>query len=96
MKRLTADLDTGVLLRELGRLRGENLDELDTLAPEPNHLDDPGLHPELGAVTIRQLLATWVAHDQTHIAQVARIIAKKYDREVGPWRSYLPLLDRPT
>ncbi|HSR41999.1 MAG TPA: hypothetical protein VLL48_07505, partial [Longimicrobiales bacterium] len=62
----------------------------------PARLDDPGLHPELGPVTLRQLLSTWVAHDLTHIAQIARVMAKQYRHEVGPWRRYLPLLDRLT
>ncbi len=95
MLRVSADLDTGHLLREFGRLRKENLDALEALAPARDHLDERGLHPELGPVTVRQLLATWVAHDQTHISQIARVVAKQYHQEVGPWRSYLPLLDRP-
>ncbi|MDX1645095.1 MAG: DinB family protein, partial [Thermoanaerobaculia bacterium] len=95
MQRLTADVDTAQLLRELARLRSESLEALDGLTPEPDHLDDPGLHPELGPVTVRQLLATWTVHDQTHIAQIARVLAKQYRDEVGPWRAYLPLLDRP-
>ena len=51
-------------------------------------------HPELGAVTLRQLLATWVAHDLGHIAQTSRVMAKQYRDAVGPWRAYLPVLDR--
>jgi hypothetical protein len=51
-------------------------------------------HPELGTVTLRQLLATWVAHDLGHIAQIARVMAKQYRETVGPWREYLPVLDR--
>ena len=52
------------------------------------------VHPELGRVTLRQLLATWVAHDLGHIAQTARVMAKRYREAVGPWRAYLPVLDR--
>ena len=52
-----------------------------------------GEHPEFGSVTLRQLLATWVGHDLGHIAQTARVMAK-YRDAVGPWRAYLPVMDR--
>jgi hypothetical protein len=56
-------------------------------------LDDlPGEHPSLGRVTLRQLLAAWVAHDLGHVAQVARVMAKQYRDEVGPWVPFLPVL----
>jgi hypothetical protein len=45
-------------------------------------------------VTLGQLLATWVAHDLTHLGQLARVMAKRYREAVGPWRAFLPLLDR--
>jgi predicted metal-dependent hydrolase len=53
-----------------------------------------GEHPALGTVTLRQLLATWVAHDLGHLAQTARVLAKQYRDAVGPWRAYLPVMDR--
>jgi hypothetical protein len=52
-----------------------------------------GLHPELGPVTLEELLATWVAHDLSHIAQIARVMGRQYTDAVGPWRAYLPMLD---
>jgi uncharacterized damage-inducible protein DinB len=93
--RVSADRHTSDLLREFAELRASNLEAVGALPVEPARLDDPGLHPDLGPVTLRQLLATWVAHDLTHIAQIARVMAKQYRHEVGPWRRYLPLLDRP-
>lgn len=54
----------------------------------------PGRHPELGSVNLRQLLATWVVHDLNHLAQIARVMAKQYTAEVGPWRAYLSILNR--
>ena len=54
-----------------------------------------GEHPAFGRVTLRQLLATWVAHDLGHLAQTSRVMAKQYRDAVGPWRAYLPVLDRP-
>jgi hypothetical protein len=53
-----------------------------------------GEHPEFGAVTLRQLLATWVAHDLGHVAQVARVMAKQYRDAIGPWRAYLSIMER--
>lgn len=52
------------------------------------------IHPAFGPVTLRQLLATWVAHDLGHVAQIARVMAKQYRDAVGPWRAYLPVMDR--
>jgi hypothetical protein len=54
----------------------------------------PGRHPELGSVNLGQLLATWAVHDLNHISQVARVMAKRYTREVGVWREYLSILNR--
>ncbi|HET8769831.1 MAG TPA: hypothetical protein VFM71_02500 [Gemmatimonadaceae bacterium] len=45
-------------------------------------------------MTLRQLLATWVTHDLGHLAQVSRVMAKRYRDDVGPWRAFLPVLDR--
>jgi hypothetical protein len=53
-----------------------------------------GEHPEFGTVTLRQLLATWVVHDSGHIAQTVRVMAKQYRDAIGPWRAYLPIVDR--
>jgi len=53
-----------------------------------------GRHPELGQVTLSQLLASWVVHDLGHIAQISRVMAKQYTAAVGPWQAYLPVLTR--
>lgn len=82
------------LLDEFGRLRAENLATLVGWRISEAQLALQGEHPEFGAVTLRQLLSTWVAHDLGHIAQAARVMAKQYREAVGPWRAYLPVLDR--
>ncbi len=82
------------LLDEFARLRAENLATLRGWRLGERELALQGEHPEFGPVTLRQLLATWVAHDLGHIAQTARVLAKQYREEVGPWRAYLPVLDR--
>ena len=82
------------LLDEFARLRAENLTTLAGWHLTDAQLDLQGEHPEFGAVTLRQLLATWVAHDLGHIAQTARVMAKQYREAIGPWRAYLPIVDR--
>jgi hypothetical protein len=80
------------LLDEFARLREANLRELAGLKIDQTALGRPGLHPSLGAVTLRQLLATWVAHDLDHVTQIARVMARQYADEVGPWRAYLRVI----
>jgi len=75
-------------------LRAQNLAVLDSLRLDPETLARTGMHPELGRVTLAQLLASWVVHDIGHLAQISRVLAKRYGGEVGPWREYSPILDR--
>lgn len=82
------------LLEEFARLRMENLATLREWQLSARELALEGEHPALGTVTLGQLLATWVAHDLGHLAQTARVMAKQYREAVGPWRTYLPVLDR--
>lgn len=82
------------LLDDFARLRAENLATLTGWRLTDAQLALEGEHPEFGAVTLRQLLATWVAHDLGHVAQAARVMAKQYREAVGPWRAYLPVMDR--
>ena len=82
----------GSLLDEFARLRAANLERLASWNLGDAELDLRATHPSLGPVTLRQLLATWVAHDLGHIAQVVRVMAKQYREEVGPWVQYLPVL----
>jgi hypothetical protein len=53
-----------------------------------------GEHPEFGPVTLRQPLATWVAHDLAHLGQISRVMVKQYREAVGPWRRYLGVMER--
>lgn len=80
------------LLDTFAVLRAESLGRLESLQLTPSDLERKGRHPELGTVTLGQLLATWVAHDQNHLGQIARVLGKQYAEEVGPWLAYLPLL----
>jgi DinB family protein len=80
------------LLDEFARRREANLRELASFNLTNAELDRAGRHPELGAVTLRQLLATWVAHDLDHVMQISRVLGRQYSDEVGPWRAYLRII----
>jgi hypothetical protein len=82
----------GQLLDEFARLRSENLSELRALNLRPEDLERRGRHPALGVVTLSQLLATWAAHDLTHLHQVSRVMAHQYQEAVGPWTQYLGVM----
>ncbi|MEO8335622.1 MAG: DinB family protein [bacterium] len=82
------------LLDEFATLRQANVAVLRDWQLTDAQLALEGEHPELGTVTLRQLLSTWVAHDLGHIAQTSRVMAKRYRDAVGPWRVYLPVMDR--
>jgi hypothetical protein len=80
------------LLEIFAELRAQNVARLEALSLSGDDFDRRGRHPELGSVTLGQLLATWVAHDLNHLAQIARVMARQYAESVGPWRAYLPIL----
>ena len=85
-KSLSELLDTFAGLRTANLIR---LESLELAAPD---LERRGHHPELGPCTLGELLATWVTHDLSHIAQIARVMGRQYTAAVGPWRAYLPML----
>ncbi len=80
------------LLDEFAGLRSENLDELRALNLRPEDLERRGRHPVLGVVTLSELLATWAAHDLTHLHQISRVMAHQYRQAVGPWTVFLGVL----
>jgi hypothetical protein len=91
--------DAGVALDQLvarfAELRAANLALLDELTTGAD-LDRRGVHPALGEVTLRELLATWSVHDLDHVGQIFAGLAGSHDRDVGPWRSWLGILLRRT
>ena len=80
------------LLDEFARLRSANLAELRALNLQPEQFALRGRHPRLGVVTLSQLLATWAAHDLTHLHQISRVMAHQYREAVGPWTAYLGVM----
>lgn len=82
------------LLERFAELRRSNLEAVRGWRLTEDQLSLRGRHPELGSVTLRQLLATWAVHDLNHIVQISRVMAKRYAEEVGVWREYLSILNR--
>jgi hypothetical protein len=81
-------------LKEFEKLRAGNAATLRGWNLKDKDLELTGEHPELGTVTLRQLLATWVVHDVSHIAQITRTMAREYTEAVGPWTEYFRVLQR--
>lgn len=80
------------LLDEFELVRKNNLDWLQSLKLTTADLEKKGMHPKLGEVTLKNLLATWVVHDLTHMAQITRVMAKQYKEEMGPWPEFFRIL----
>lgn len=80
------------LLDEFDQIRAKNIETLRSWELVEEELDLKGVHPEFGEVTLRQLIATWVVHDLTHIRQIATVMARRYKEAVGPWKEYLSIL----
>jgi len=82
------------LLSEFLKLRAQNLNYLKSLNITEDELNKKAIHPELEEVSLKNLLATWVTHDLGHIAQISRVMAKQYKKEVGPWVKYISVLNK--
>jgi DinB superfamily len=80
------------VLEDFAAARAASLDELHALNPGPEELERRGMHPSFGSVKLSQLLATWAAHDLTHLHQISRVMANQYREAVGPWSRYLGVL----
>jgi hypothetical protein len=80
------------LLATFEELRSNNIEALNKMNITEEDLKIRGKHPELGAVTLEELIATWVVHDLDHLVQISRTMAKQYKEAVGPWQAYLSVL----
>jgi len=88
------DVPLDRLVERFVGLRAQTLARLDELVTDEADLDRRGLHPSLGEVTLRELLATWAVHDLDHVSQIFAGMAASYDAAVGPWKDYLGILLR--
>ncbi len=95
----TSEVDQHLSLDELltmfEQARAKNLATLSELRITTEQLALKGLHPDLGTVTLSQVLAAWVVHDLNHIGQVVEVMAQQYRETVGPWSAFLAILTRP-
>lgn len=80
------------LLNEFKAIRNQNISSLKAMKISDADLNRTAIHPVFGTVTLSQLIATWTIHDLNHLSQIARVLAKQYKGEVGPWKEYLPIL----
>ncbi|NOQ75446.1 MAG: DinB family protein [Crocinitomix sp.] len=92
-EKLYASQTTEALLNEFRTLRIKNIEKLKSWNLSENDLDKKGIHPDLGTVTLRQLISTWTIHDMAHLNQISRVIVKHYAEDVGPWKNYTRLLN---
>ena len=82
------------LLESFAQLRRQNLADLQALNLSAEQLQSRGTHPDLGTVTLQQLLSAWAVHDLGHLHQVAKAMAYQYRHEVGPWNKLLTILPK--
>jgi hypothetical protein len=82
------------LLTEFKEVRKQNMATLKSKKLTDADLSKTGIHPAFGQVTLKELFATWVAHDLSHINQITRVMAKRYKDEVGPWKAYLSVMSK--
>ena len=80
------------LLDEFAGLRKKNIQKIIALNLSTGDFEKTGVHPKVGEATLKELLATWVAHDLNHIAQITRIMATQYKTEVGPFIEFLSII----
>ncbi len=80
------------LIETFAVLRTKNIEILGEMNLDEKKLKLKGIHPELGEVTLEQLLATWTVHDLNHIKQLVTVLAHKYAENVGVWKQYLSIL----
>jgi hypothetical protein len=79
----------GKILDEFAATREESLTKLRAMTLSEADMERSCTHQVLGKVTLAQLLATWAAHDVTHLHQITRIWACHLRGEVGPFSKYL-------
>lgn len=93
-EKLYSSQTTDELLEEFKTVRAKNIKTLKSWNLTEDDLDKKGVHPDLGIVTLRQLISTWTIHDMVHLNQISRVLVKHYAEDVGPWAKYTTLLNQ--
>lgn len=91
--KLYASQSINELLNTFEALRNANIEELKLLNLTEIELNQEGIHPDLGPVTLKELISTWTIHDMVHLNQISRVIVKHYSKDIGPWSKYVRLLN---
>ncbi len=71
---------------EFAELRAASLDSIGKL--QLGDLGRTSRHPELGMVTLEEMLNEWPAHDLNHTVQAERALMQPYIDGCGPWRVF--------
>ena len=79
-------------MRLFEQARSASLGSFARLVVHEDHWDLRGTHPELGTVTLRQLVISWAVHDLNHLRQIVEAMAGGFRGSVGPWKEYLPII----
>jgi uncharacterized damage-inducible protein DinB len=67
-------------------LRANNLALLSQLVEDD--LRRESMHPELGSMSLSELLHAWAAHDLDHSIQATRVLMQLFIEGSGPWQTY--------
>jgi hypothetical protein len=94
MYEASKDKDMAQLLDTFAELRAKNVRDLKSLGLTETKLKSRGMHPQLGSVTLENLIAAWVVHDLGHLHQIAKAMAYQFRDAVGPWRELLTILPK--
>ncbi len=80
------------LLKEFKFLRELNLAEIRRLQIQLSNLNVTEDFSIWGKLSVKELMASWMVHDLSHIAKISRIMANRYETEVGKWSQHLDIL----
>jgi hypothetical protein len=78
--------DPAEMAQELRTRRQASLEKVRGLAEAD--LARTATHPDLGEVTLGELLHEWAAHDLMHTVQAERALMQPFIEGCGPWRPY--------
>lgn len=79
------------MLEQFDKARAQRLQELHQMRLVESDLDKSIDDEELGPFTLRELLATWVAHDQYHLGQIFKSYSALYLGKIGVYQTFLNL-----
>lgn len=81
------------LLIQFSTQRKKGIKAIKEMNLQQNDFLKTGTHPVAGKIMLQELIATWATHDLTHIAQIARIMAKQNRESVGNFKQFLTILN---